>query len=104
MVPVLQPEPHSRSTTTHTGCFKVPHLASKFVARMWHLSVINHVIPSPADSGWVLSEGKLSAHMTDNLPAPLAIVVIDLLRSNFSSTKFMLVGIADYYFTLPYLC
>ena len=32
------------------------------------------MIPSPADNGWVLSEGKLSAHMTDNLPALLATI------------------------------
>ena len=53
------------------GALKYHILRANFVACMWHLSVMsfNPVIPSPADSGWVLSEGKLSAHMTDNLPA-----------------------------------
>ena len=32
------------------------------------------VLPSLADSGWVLSKGKLSAHITDNLQAPLATI------------------------------
>ena len=41
------------------------------------------MIPSPADSGWVLSEGKLSAHMTD-LTAPLATIEMSVCNCDKS--------------------
>ena len=71
------------------GCFKSLKnhiLRANFVARMWHLSVMsfNPVILSPADSGWVLSEGKFSAHMTDNLPAPLATIEMPVCKCDKS--------------------
>ena len=42
------------------------------------------VIPSPADSGWVLSEGKLSVHITDNLQAPLATIEMSVCKCDKS--------------------
>ena len=42
------------------------------------------MIPSPADSGWVLSEGKLSAHMLDNLPASLATIEVSVCKCDKS--------------------
>ena len=42
------------------------------------------MIPSPADSGCALSEGKLSAHMTDHLPAPLAMVEMSVCKCDKS--------------------
>ena len=64
------------------GALKYHILRENFVARMWLLSVIsfNPVIPSPADSKWVLSEGKLSVHMKDNLPAPLATMEMSVCK------------------------
>ena len=76
------------------GALKYHILRANFVTRMWHLSVMsfNPVIPIPADSGWVFLKGKLSAHMTDNLPALLATIVMSVckcdkskcVRGNFS--------------------
>ena len=37
------------------------------------------MIPSPADSGWVLS-----AHMTNNLPAPLATIEMSVCKCDKS--------------------
>ena len=57
--------------------------ALNFVARMWHLSELQ-----PRDSksscGWVLSEEKLSAHVTDNLPAPLATIEMSVYKCDKS--------------------
>ena len=68
------------------GALKYHILRANFVACMWHLSLMsfNPVIPSPADSGWVLSEGTLSAHMTDNLPAPLATIEMSVCKCDKS--------------------
>ena len=72
--------------TSHMGCFKVPHLASKlrcsYVAPK--CNELQPVLPSPADSGWVLSEGTLSAHMTDNLPAQLATIEMSVCKCDKS--------------------
>ena len=42
------------------------------------------MIPSPADSGWVLLEGKLSAHMTENLPASIATIEMSVCKCDQS--------------------